>query len=135
MDNTINGRTPEEIKQWLNCESIQNTHECEEHYTCTSCPHFIVDDDGIPEATIAYIRQLERERDAAVEAQPKWISVEERLPEESFEVLMLFKHNMAAGWYGGEGDWYSNTDDGFYASCDGEPTRWMPLPEPPKEDK
>ena len=67
-------------------------------------------------------------------ALPKWISVNERLPEENFEVLMLFKHNMAVGWYGGEGDWYSNTDDGYYASCDGEPTHWMPLPEPPKEE-
>lgn len=97
--------------------------------------------DHLCSSALEYIQHLEAGIDRCYElakqvesAQPKWISVEEKLPEESVEVLMLFKHNMAAGWYGGEGDWYSNTDDGFYASCDGEPTHWMPLPEPPKED-
>lgn len=61
-------------------------------------------------------------------AAPKWISVEERLPEENFEVLILFKHNMAVGCYDGECDWCINTDDGYYAYCDGKPTHWMPLP-------
>lgn len=68
MTDTINGRTPEEIKRWLHCEISQYNHSCEEYYTCYACPNFDLqmdDRDDIPEATLAYIQQLERERDEA----------------------------------------------------------------------
>ena len=70
---------------------------------------------------------------------PQWISVKDRLPEKKSDVLMLFEFgNMAVGyWHDGDEDctfWCAYTDDGFYTDCDSEPTHWMPLPEPPKED-
>ena len=61
MKDKINGRTPEEIKKGLEC--------CSSNGFCHKCPY-----DGMPcnnlelEAdALAYIQQLERERDAAVE--------------------------------------------------------------------
>ena len=61
MNNTINGRTPEEIKKGLEC--------CSVHDKCDKCPY-----DGMPcndleleRDALAYIQQLERERDEAWE--------------------------------------------------------------------
>ena len=69
---------------------------------------------------------------------PRWISVEERLPEKQADVLMLFEHNMAVGfWHDGDEDvtfWCAYTDDGFYTDCDVSPTHGMLLPEPPEVD-
>lgn len=69
----------------------------------------------------------------------KWIPVEEELPEINQDVLMYFDAgNMAAGfWHDGDETitfWCSYSDDGWYTDCDSEPTHWMPLPMPPKED-
>lgn len=62
MDNTINGRTPEEIKWGLAC---CNMHQC----PFLECPYF--NDELCCESlntdALAYIQRLERERDAAVE--------------------------------------------------------------------
>lgn len=65
MADTINGRTPEEIKKGLECCSKLKTN-------CSECPYRPQNDGGcmnemVP-AALAYIQQLERERDAAVEA-------------------------------------------------------------------
>lgn len=74
---------------------------------------------------LAYIQQLE----ARV---PRWIPVEERLPEELTDVLTKCGHG--AAWFYGlahlfEGKWKV---DGIGGSVD-IVTHWMPLPEPPEE--
>lgn len=63
MTDKINGRTPEEIKKGLECCILPNLNICDE------CPY-----QGEPcsklenlKDFLAYIQQLERERDAAVE--------------------------------------------------------------------
>lgn len=61
------------------------------------------------------------------EAEPKWISVNERLPEEDKDVLIYVpsKNGDSAHWvrdYHINGKWIIH---GY------EPTHWMPLPEPP----
>lgn len=75
--------------------------------------------------------------------EPKWISVEERLPEEEKTVLVVRKFLSAKGvtvrtyvetaeLIGG--DWVSMSDEYKiirYRHTD--PIYWMPLPEPPKE--
>ena len=70
MDNTINGRTPEEIKRGLECCKpvwVDNHWK-----TCdVECPY--IEDVGgfcreqLMVEALAYIQQLERERDAAVD--------------------------------------------------------------------
>ena len=120
-------KTPEEIKKGL---EACRADECHGHHT--GCPY---DDDffcimHICGDALALIEHL----DAKV---PKWISVEERLPEmyedSSADIVLVtdgqFIH-MAA---------YSN-EKWYFAECGEmkEPmfykvTHWMPLPESPKE--
>jgi len=123
MDNTINGRTPEEIKKGL--ELCIGNSDLSEDY-CEKCPY-------IPDAScrdtleidaLAYIQQLEA-------AQPKWISVEERLPEPEKDVLVLYRGKYRCiGYYSEDcGLWIINDAPTY----DETVTHWMPLPEPPKE--
>ena len=71
----------------------------------------------------------------------EWISVKDRLPEMTVDVLLYFpiEKNMAVGFLCDVDEdrtmWCAYTDDGFYTSCDYEPTHWMPLPQPPKEER
>ena len=73
-------------------------------------------------------------------AQPEWIPVTDRLPEEKTDVLLAFKNNMAVGFWedilrDGVPAWYANSGDGWMTDTenvdsDGIPIAWMPLPEP-----
>lgn len=68
-------------------------------------------------------------------AAPKWISVEERLPEDnSVFVLCAVKDGsetfVTEGWYLKRNGHISLLDED-YAFCD--VTHWMPMPEPPEE--
>ena len=83
-------------------------------------------------------RQPERDRDA-VDAMPRWISVEERLPEEKKEVLCFYIGEDGTKWrtVGAvvsflDGGWRLDIYYDDY-DCDYVVTHWMPLPEPPKE--
>lgn len=70
----------------------------------------------------------------------QWIPVTERLPEMKTDVLMYFRDdkNAKAGFLCDVDEdrsmWCAYTDGGFYTDCDYEPTHWMPLPNPPKEE-
>lgn len=145
-------KTPEEIKKGL---------ECCTHATCNGCPYA---QDGCATNremidALDYIQQLENhigeltEMVARLEAaQPKWISVEERLPEPNTTVLLI-----AHGWepqlvYIGklekvesEKSWLTGlvskasewTVYGFSYLKEPIVTHWMPLPsmpEPPEEE-
>lgn len=68
----------------------------------------------------------------ALAAQPKWISVEERLPEDGTFALFHYAKNgentMDVGCYY---DYGMFMVDGHSVNA----THWMPLPEPPKEEE
>ena len=72
-------------------------------------------------------------------AVPRWISVEERLPEDCKHVLVFMRRNVVPGWsvdywhidtdWLDDGNWSKNPTGGYFNI-----THWMPLPEPPKEE-
>ena len=84
-------------------------------------------------------RRLEEERSAFEAQVPRWISVEERLPDKMKHVLVFKQRNEHALWpvamwhietdWRGNDGWSKNIDNGYF-----DITHWMPLPEPPKED-
>ena len=87
-------------------------------------------------------KQLDEETEYATALScyvPQWIPVTERLPENGVYVLGRYKNNEMAvvSVFGHDEDftfWRAQTDEGWEADCDTEPTHWMPLPEPPKEE-
>lgn len=78
-------------------------------------------------------------------SKPKWISVEERLPEEDTDVLVVRKFLGVKGQVPPStyveiasrigDDWCAASDEYKIArSKHTDPLFWMPLPEPPKEE-
>lgn len=128
MGELINGRTPEEIKRGILCSN----RCCDCSYAgCISedetCSEYVERD------ALALIERLESERDAALAKVPKWISVEERLPEESGYYLYLCDSPIR-GLQNGVGVSYfqhkAKLWKKVYNPC---VTHWMPLPESKKE--
>ena len=124
MAKLINGRTAEEIKRNLDhlvlCEICPQNHEygCDYEKRTKECQ--TIDD------TLALIERLEA-------AQPRWISVKDRLPEKGDNVLIsLCGCNVKQAVYRGDGvfeaawaDTYHSTDLGSIVL-----THWMPTPKP-----
>lgn len=93
--------------------------------------------DAIESTNKAY--QMISEAYEAEVTKQNWIPVTERLPEKTQYVLVRYNNNdmVVASWFDGDEDirfWRAMTDEGWCADCDTEPTHWMPLPEPPKEE-
>jgi len=59
----------------------------------------------------------------------KWISVEDRLPEQIVAVLLVVYGNIRIGFYDGQ---YYRYGEVKYLKH--EVTHWTPLPKPPKEE-
>ena len=123
-------RKPEEIKKGLECCMVEECFGEKENCPYTADPALCV---GVMcEDALAYIQQLE----ARV---PRWIPVEERLPESDDNVLVIVNGEcktmtfeeayMLASYYPGEGWIVEEYEDWENPVV----THWMPLPEPPKE--
>ena len=65
-------------------------------------------------------------------AQPKWISVEEKLPEndDNYLVFTSDKNEAEIATYYGDGEWLTHDLTNLTRFV----TRWMQIPQPPKED-
>ncbi len=110
-------KTPEEIMKGLECCITDNCKECPYYplYEVFGCKLARAKD------AIALIQQLE----AKV---PRWISVEERLPEHMDDVLVWVGGLAEVGCHDENNDcWELYTYVG-----DGSVTHWMPLPKPPE---
>ena len=69
----------------------------------------------------------------AVDAMPRWISVEERLPED-YEDVVIIMRNGASSWYRVAYREYGGWSFGGGRRVPDEVTHWMPLPSAPKEE-
>lgn len=124
MGELINGRTAEKIKAQLAC--------CSKERGCHVCPD--VADSNCSLKLCADALALIERLEAAV---PRWISVEERLPEETNVYLIHAVHRY------NKNDGYRCMDVRLFFKGEFEPwqglpdiyevTHWMQLPEPPKE--
>ena len=71
--------------------------------------------------------------DDSLPAGPRWISVEERLPED-YEDVVIIMRNGASSWYRVAYREYGGWSFGGGRRVTDEVTHWMPLPEPPEEE-
>lgn len=126
-------KTPEEIKKEL--------ERCTTYiygFPCEGCLYGIDAEkvesdcvDALLKDALAYIQQLEA-------AQPKWISVEERLPDDRGNFITKI-HCDNGDWIEMntfdymEKEWWHDAVDRIVEATEFV-THWMPLPEPPKED-
>lgn len=138
-------KTPDEIKKGMGCCArlkFPNAY-------CDNCPYLVKAAEHLWECkspeiltdALAYIQQLEDQIRDLTKMVPKWISVEERLPEDNANVLVYaignnehsviamtsYTHNMYG--FNIEG-WRAPWQYFFYEY---KITHWMQLPEPPKE--
>ena len=131
-------KTPEEIKEGLEHCSEDGCKGCNYEEDCNMADGFSV----LAFDALAYIQQLEQinadfaERTAQLEAQvPKWISVEDRLPEVGQKVMVCgLKKGMQVGAFRGLMRAGRNRVWQWKKDVPLEVTHWMPLPEPPKKE-
>lgn len=125
MTDLINGRTPEGIKRILRLESFDcGGIDCSDCEYIDICKHVDIEDCAID--ALAYIEHLEAQI-------PRWISVEERLPERYTPVLGGIKKDGTKTYIAivvifDEGCWAKDTGF-YYDDVGGRVTHWMPLPE------
>ena len=75
----------------------------------------------------------------------RWVSVKDRVPGGQYPVIVYVPPNEDHTGYVGTAYYTYSANGGFWAGTDGQlygaigiihnPTHWMPLPRPPKEDK
>lgn len=67
-------------------------------------------------------------------SKPRWIPVTERLPEEGVSVQVCF-HSQGGKAQAVSERFLDNRNQSYWSGlCWMNPTHWMPLPEPPKEE-
>lgn len=116
-------KTPEEIKKGL--EAIAETEVTARAAKIAAINKSYCYFEEVAVDALKYIRQLEA-------ALPKWISVEDRLPEKPCRVLMNLIGYVNIAWYHGNGTF--ETPSGVIFERE-EITHWMLLPQPPKEEE
>lgn len=124
------------------CETVDSCDGCSKEDICLRFTNERIIEtaseaaDAIESTSKAY--QMMAEAYEAEVTKPKWIPVTERLPETGVDVLVMFPQNMAVASRD-MGEWVVNSGDGWCTDVnlsddEKEPTHWMPLPQPPKEE-
>lgn len=125
-------KTPEAIKKGLECCMKASEEACDLCPYSKGCERF--EAGNLYRDALAYIDQIEQRLASVGEMSPEWVSVKDRLPEYYTDVLVFVKENGASwiliAYMTTNGMWGRNGG----GRIGGIVTRWMPLPEPPKEE-
>ena len=110
-------------------ELVKALRTCKLSIPCTECPFYSNGDEPSKECATMNVAAADAIEELLA-AVPKWISVEERLPEKDEMVIVYYS------WTGQSGTEYKEVslatlDEMRY--CGNKLLGWMPLPEPPKE--
>ena len=116
----------EEIKKALECcAADEPCGECPYHPEVDSCIGMIARD------ALSYIRQLENQVADLGRKVPKWIDVDERLPDKGEPVVALCRYELAPDKYYIQFERYDPRSNMWQY---GSVRYWLTLPEPPKEE-
>jgi len=88
---------------------------------------------GVPTTTNKMLAEIYGMAISALREQPRWISVEDRLPEKDKDVLCYSNKNGGYMFFGYRGWMIEEWMEGGSLHI-GNVTHWMPLPEAPKEE-
>ena len=121
-------KTPDEIKKGLRHCSEDGCKGCPYKEDCDMADGFSV----LAYDALAYIQQLDDHIRDLTKMMPKWISVEERLPEDGQRVVGIAENGMTGIMdYRDDGTPFAARIFGVYFS---NITHWMHLPCAPKEE-
>ena len=117
-------KTADEIKKGIECCMCDPMERrCEKcPYADGGCERMTCEKD-LGDDALALTQQLKAQV-------PKWISVEERLPNKIERVLVTDGMFVCEAWLSLYGSWMRIGSELRIVT----PTHWMPMPEPPKED-
>lgn len=128
-------KNADEIKKGLeygaaDCENCASCHyECPYVDVCSPYNHATNSD--VPKELLADALALIQQLEAQV---PRWISVEERMPEVGVDVSIIIEFGgyqyIRVGWMRKSGEWFQ----AGLGVVEGKVTHWAYLPEAPKED-
>lgn len=105
---------------------VKKLRYCSKLGNCNlQCPRFSFAEDCLGKLTTDDADSIEE----LLAAVPKWVSVEERLPEQGERVLVSNGGFICESYLSQSGKWQRGGVDMFFMT----PTHWMPLPKPPKE--
>ena len=77
------------------------------------------------------VETLDNLTDMLMECVPQWISVNERLPEDSKQKIVFHSRGVSFAYYSRTG-WFSSIGKSHYLQT---VTHWMPLPNPPEKGR
>ena len=129
-------KTPEEIKRGLeHCASYNPCFQCD--YDARDWPRCVTRLHGDAKAYIQQLEQDNAQKDERIrqleQRVPRWISVEERLPEDGVEVIVhsdRFGGSTHTAYYRhARQEWFEHNGVRLIPNV----WHWMPLPAPPEE--
>lgn len=118
-------KTPEDIKKALEC--------CVYHGSCKTCCAYFGGEGKcigrLERDALSYIWQLENQIADLGKKVPRWIDVDERLPEgDGKYIVCTTKGSVYCAKFSNRHAPYFHTDMNTHIA------HWMPMPEPPKEE-
>ena len=131
------GTAVEQVKRVCHYEGVMCEYATDMGYCkMTGCVKRTFSDEVVHKPDYSYEADMVRRIKEAqsIEAAPRWVPIEEQLPENGFDdvVLVSIGYDVEFGRCNSNGEWliWSNSE---WVQCD-KVLAWMPLPEPYRKD-